>query len=177
MDRSRRYLHLCRRHWRSDPSAQELAQGRDEAGRRRNVRELVVPAPSPRSLTLSDLDLHSVSDYGYNGLKVDSTWEYKVSFWAKLSAPTGGVTVSACLLSDTDEILASQEITGLTGEWAEYKTTMTPTASASTLKNTFKITVKGAADGDVMFALFSLFPPTYKDRSVASSFYPHLQAR
>lgn len=84
--------------------------------------------------------------------------------WAKLSAPVDGVAISVCLVTASGEILASQEITGFTSEWAEYKTTFTPSASTDKLDNTFVVTVKGAGDGDVMFSLFSLFPPTYKGR-------------
>jgi alpha-N-arabinofuranosidase len=96
------------------------------------------------------------------GIKVDSEWTYNVSFWAKSASPAN-VTIE--LVSNSTGSLGSASFPALTSEWAEYTTTLKPSQSAADVHNTFRVSVNGDADASVYFALFSLFPPTYKGRA------------
>jgi alpha-N-arabinofuranosidase len=51
----------------------------------------------------------------------------------------------------------------IAADWQEYRATVTPKQSASDVFNSFRLTVTGG-EGSVYFAMFSLFPPTFKDR-------------
>jgi alpha-L-arabinofuranosidase len=48
--------------------------------------------------------------------------------------------------------------------WAEVAVTITPTESASSTSNNFTISIPNAAGETINFAMFSLFPPTFKNR-------------
>jgi alpha-N-arabinofuranosidase len=57
-------------------------------------------------------------------------------------------------------------VSNLTSEWQKFETLLSPSQDAENLNNTFRVNIEGSADDEeeVHFALFSLFPPTYKDR-------------
>lgn len=95
-----------------------------------------------------------------SGIKVDSAWTYNVSFWAKSEKP---VNVTASLVSNSTGELASVSFPDIAADWQEYRATVTPKQSASDVFNSFRLTVTGG-EGSVYFAMFSLFPPTFKDR-------------
>lgn len=67
-------------------------------------------------------------------------------------------------MSNSSGALAEASFASLTTEWAEYRTTIKPSQSAADVHNTFRVSVAGADASSVYFALFSLFPPTFKGR-------------
>ncbi|KAH9941309.1 glycoside hydrolase family 51 protein [Epithele typhae] len=106
---------------------------------------------------------------GFFGIKVDSSWTYTASFFFRFptaSSFTGAATVG--LRSSTGSTLASATttISGSQTTWKEVTVTLKPSASASDLQNTFFVSLDGAAASGqtVNFAMFSLFPPTFKGR-------------
>lgn len=76
--------------------------------------------------------------------------------------------MSVSLVSDvTGAALASESLAGLTDKWQQFETTLSPSASSEDLKNSFVVQVDGGGEtGEILFGLFSLMPPTYKDRCV-----------
>lgn len=125
-----------------------------------------VRLPSPSSL-FSTLGTDAISTL-FSGIKIDCNWTYKASFYAKLASSfTSDLTVSLSLISNTTgTVFATQDFTGITDEWKQFDTKLTPSSSAEDLNNTFVVQVNGGEgeSGEVLFGLFSLFPPTYKDR-------------
>ncbi|EPS96452.1 hypothetical protein FOMPIDRAFT_47951 [Fomitopsis schrenkii] len=110
-----------------------------------------------------------VSNSGYWGIKVDASWTYNASLYYRFpsaSSYSGKLTVG--LQSSSGETLASNSTTidGAQTEWANVFLTLTPSSSAADTDNTFVVTLDGAeaAGETINFALFSLFPPTYKGR-------------
>lgn len=57
-------------------------------------------------------------------------------------------------------------LVGSQTSWVQINTKIKPTISAAALTNNFVLTVNGAeASGETIhFAMFSLFPPTFKNR-------------
>ncbi|KAH9831153.1 glycoside hydrolase family 51 protein [Rhodofomes roseus] len=109
------------------------------------------------------------SNPGYWGIKVDSSWTYNASLYYRFpseSSYSGTLTVG--LESDTGEVFASNSTTidGSQTSWANIFLTLTPSSSASNTNNSFFVAVNGseAAGKTIDFAMFSLFPPTYKNR-------------
>ncbi|KAL7416621.1 glycoside hydrolase family 51 protein [Mrakia frigida] len=123
----------------------------------------------PNSLKVEVVDgVASFENPGFWGIKIDCNWTYKASFYAKLASSfTSDLTVSLSLISNTTgTVFATQDFTGITDEWKQFDTKLTPSSSAEDLNNTFVVQVNGGEgeSGEVLFGLFSLFPPTYKDR-------------
>ncbi|KAH7911175.1 glycoside hydrolase family 51 protein [Hygrophoropsis aurantiaca] len=107
---------------------------------------------------------------GYWGIKVDSEWTYDASFYYKFPAASsfdGSVTVG--LQSMEGEVYASATIpvSGSQTAWKQVAVALKPTSSPTTTTNNFTITFDGAtaAGQTIDFAMFSLFPPTFKDRA------------
>ncbi|KAJ7512579.1 alfa-L-arabinofuranosidase precursor [Mycena galericulata] len=110
-----------------------------------------------------------VGNEGYWGIKVAAQSTYTASFhyrFPKASSFKGRVTVG--LQTDTGKSLFSTSvpITAASTEWKLVNVTLRPTTSAASTANNFTVTLDGAAASGqtVNFALFSLFPPTFKNR-------------
>ncbi|KAG9224594.1 hypothetical protein CCMSSC00406_0002255 [Pleurotus cornucopiae] len=106
---------------------------------------------------------------GFFGIKVDSAWTYKASFHFRFptrSSFRGNLVVG--LRSSSGEILASATVPvgGASTSWRQVNVSLRPSSSASSLSNQLSVTVDGnAARGQkINFAMFSLFPPTFKNR-------------
>ncbi|KAF9019059.1 glycoside hydrolase family 51 protein [Hymenopellis radicata] len=106
---------------------------------------------------------------GYAGLNVSSGTTYHASFYYRFPASTsfsGEITVS--LQSTSGSILASNSVTasGDTTSWTQASVELKPEGDGDGTSNVFAVTVDGeeAAGETIHFAMFSLFPPTYKDR-------------
>ncbi len=104
-----------------------------------------------------------VANAGYWGVPVKPSTSYRVSFYARAStASSGPLTVD--LESDSGQVWASTTISGVTGDWIRYTTTLRTGPNApSSLENRFVISTAGApaAGQTLWFTLVSLFPPTY----------------
>ncbi|KAB5590422.1 hypothetical protein CTheo_6139 [Ceratobasidium theobromae] len=101
---------------------------------------------------------------GYWGIKIQSGWKYTGSFYAKSDSFTGSVTVS--LVSTSGTTYATKVLTGVSSSWKKFTFDFQPTQSASNTNNVFRVTMDGSASGGkkIYFGLFSLFPPTYRNR-------------
>ncbi|KAH8083330.1 glycoside hydrolase family 51 protein [Cristinia sonorae] len=107
------------------------------------------------------------SNEGFWGIKVDASWTYNASFFFKFptqSAFKGSMTIG--LQTSTGQMLASEsvDISGSTTSWTQVQVKLKPTTSAKDTKNSFVVTVSGAGGQTIDFAMFSLFPPTFKNR-------------
>ncbi|PBK76468.1 glycoside hydrolase [Armillaria solidipes] len=101
---------------------------------------------------------------GYWGIKVQSGWIYKGSFYVKSSDFTGSLTVS--LKSAQGTIYASKTLGGVSSEWQKLTFELQPVTSAPNDDNVFSVVLDGSkAKGQtIFFGLFSLFPPTFRGR-------------
>lgn len=101
---------------------------------------------------------------------MNESWTYNASVFFKFpegSSFTGSITASLVGLDGTVFGSASQSVSAASAtNWTQFFVKLKPTKSASNVNNTLQITLDGeAASGDtVFFSLFSLFPPTYKNR-------------
>jgi alpha-L-arabinofuranosidase len=104
-----------------------------------------------------------VANSGYWGIPVRPSTTYRVSFFAKGSAPSiGPLTVS--LESSKGKVWASSKIAAVTSSWSKYTTTLTTSSTAPTsVNNQFVIVARGraASNSTLWFTIVSLFPPTY----------------
>ncbi|KAK7046838.1 putative alpha-L-arabinofuranosidase A [Favolaschia claudopus] len=110
-----------------------------------------------------------VGNEGYFGIKVTAGSTYTASFhyrFAKASSFKGSFKVALQTATGRSLVSTSVTVTGETTKWQEVKVTLRPTISASSIANNFTVTLDGsAASGQIVhFALFSLFPPTFKNR-------------
>ncbi|KAL1668200.1 glycoside hydrolase superfamily [Schizophyllum commune] len=126
-----------------------------------NSLELVVPDGATGAV--------GFSNEGYWGIKVTESTTYNASFYYKVpeeSIFSGDATIA--LQSSSGDVLASATIpiSGAQTEWTQVAAELTPSSSAGDVNNVFTVTLDGeaAAGLTVDFALFSLFPPTFKDR-------------
>ncbi|KAF8906091.1 glycoside hydrolase superfamily [Mucidula mucida] len=110
-----------------------------------------------------------VANTGYAGLNVSSGTTYHASFYYRFPASTsfsGDITVS--LQSTSGSVLASSPVTvsGDTTSWTQASVELKPERDGDGTSNVFAVTVNGeeVAGETIHFAMFSLFPPTYKDR-------------
>lgn len=98
-----------------------------------------------------------------------SEWTYEASFYYKFpvaSSFDGVATVT--LQSASSEVYASASvpISGTQTTWDQINVSLTPTSFPASTANNFTITFDGAnaASQTINFAMFSLFPPTFKGR-------------
>ncbi|PIL37709.1 hypothetical protein GSI_01403 [Ganoderma sinense ZZ0214-1] len=106
---------------------------------------------------------------GFWGIKVDSSWTYKASFYYRFPASSsfsGTLTVGLRANGGTVLAHASTEVHGSTTSWTQVNLELKPASSAPDVNNSFFISVDGAeaAGQTINFAMLSLFPPTFKDR-------------
>lgn len=103
------------------------------------------------------------------GIKVDSSWTYKASFYYRFPASSSfSGTLTAGLRTNGGTVLAqaTTQIRGTATSWTKVNLDLRPTTSAPDNDNSFFISVDGAAAAGqtINFALLSLFPPTFKNR-------------
>lgn len=104
------------------------------------------------------------------GINVNSSWTYNASFYYKFPATStfsGNLTVALQSSTGTVYASASVHVSGSTTDWTQVAVQLTPDSSPGSTANEFAVTVDGAsASGEkVDFAMFSLFPPTFKGRA------------
>ncbi|KAM5542492.1 hypothetical protein V8D89_003951 [Ganoderma adspersum] len=109
------------------------------------------------------------SNEGFWGIKVDSSWTYKASFYYRFpvsSSFSGTLTVGLRTNGGTSLAKSTTKILGSTTTWTQVNLELKPTSSAPDVNNSFFISVDGAeaAGETINFAMLSLFPPTFKDR-------------
>ncbi|KAI0711223.1 glycoside hydrolase [Earliella scabrosa] len=106
---------------------------------------------------------------GFWGIKVDSAWTYKASFFYRFpafSSFSGTVTVGLRSSSGTVFGSATTTLRGSNTKWTQVNLSFKPTRTAPNLSNVFFVSIDGAAAAGqtINFAMFSLFPPTFKNR-------------
>ncbi|KAK0463671.1 arabinofuranosidase [Desarmillaria tabescens] len=106
---------------------------------------------------------------GYFGIKVTQGSVYTVSFFYRFptaSSFLGNINVG--LQTTSGQILASSSISisGSRTSWTQVSARLRPATTPASTANMFTVTVDGtaAAGQTVNFAMFSLFPPTFKNR-------------
>lgn len=100
---------------------------------------------------------------GYWGIPVRAKTTYQVSFYAKASGGFSGPLTVSLESANGKKIFASAQISGITGDWQKFQTTLTTKRARASKENVFKITT--TVPGTVWLQQVSLFPPTYKDRA------------
>ncbi|KAG8737075.1 hypothetical protein FRC10_008602 [Ceratobasidium sp. 414] len=102
---------------------------------------------------------------GYWGMKVQSGWIYTGSFYVKSGDFAAPITIS--LVSTTSgQVYATKTLTGVAASWKKLSFSFKPTASAPDNNNVLRFSVDAASSvGKTLhFGMFSLFPPTYKNK-------------
>ncbi|KAG1776729.1 glycoside hydrolase family 51 protein [Suillus placidus] len=107
---------------------------------------------------------------GYWGINVNASWTYNASFYYKFpSASDFSGKLTVMLQSSIGAVYAntSVPVSGSTTTWTQVVVYLTPASSPVSTTNIFTVTVDGAnATGETInFAMFSLFPPTFKGRT------------
>ncbi|KAJ7484526.1 glycoside hydrolase family 51 protein [Mycena latifolia] len=110
-----------------------------------------------------------VGNEGYWGIKVAAGSTYTASFHYRFptaSSFKGSVTVGLQTAAGKSLVSTTVPVSASSTAWTLVNVTLHPTASAANTANNFTVTLDGAsASGQtVHFALFSLFPPTFKNR-------------
>ncbi|KAI5118901.1 hypothetical protein M0805_002817 [Coniferiporia weirii] len=127
-----------------------------------NSLQVQVPANSSGAV--------GVANAGYFGIKVDHTWTYSASFFFKFAEGStfkGALTASLVGLDGIVFASSSKKVSGASAaSWTEFSTKLSPAHSAPNTNNSFTVTLdgEGASGESVFFSMFSLFPPTYKNR-------------
>ena len=103
------------------------------------------------------------------GMNIQSGQTYQASFYAKLpagSSLSGSMTVS--LVGSNGQVLASGTVSGVSSSWKQFNLSLRASASGPDANNVFQVTVDGASNRGKAydFAMFSLFPPTFKNRQI-----------
>ncbi|KAJ3747423.1 glycoside hydrolase family 51 protein [Lentinula detonsa] len=126
-----------------------------------NALSVAIPSGSSGQL--------GIGNEGYSGIKVNSSNTYNASFFYRFptaSSFNGIATVG--LQTSTGQVLGASNVTlnGSQTTWLQVFTTIQPTISPASLTNNFTVTVDGEtlAGQTINFAMFSLFPPTFKNR-------------
>ena len=104
-----------------------------------------------------------VANAGYWGIPVKPSTTYNVSFFARSDAASPG-PLTVDLESTSGHVWASSTVSGVTGSWQQFTTTLHTNAGApSSLENRFVISTPAAsaAGSNLWFTIVSLFPPTY----------------
>lgn len=98
---------------------------------------------------------------------MQADWTYNASLWVK-SSSTYDSSLTVSLRSNTTTSTLASNISNLpiTSIWQKLNFTLSPSANASDINNTFVVELDAdAAQGTTFwFGMFSLFPPTYKGR-------------
>ncbi|KZT10533.1 glycoside hydrolase family 51 protein [Laetiporus sulphureus 93-53] len=126
-----------------------------------NSLKFVVPSNASGSV--------GFSNEGYWGINVNASWTYNASLYYRFpSSSTFSGKLTLGLESSAGDVLASNSTTIIGSQtiWKQIALELTPSYSALNNNNSFFVTVNGseAAGETIHFAMFSLFPPTYKNR-------------
>ncbi|KAI0040454.1 glycoside hydrolase family 51 protein [Auriscalpium vulgare] len=110
-----------------------------------------------------------VGNEGFWGFNVNSSWTYSASFFFRFpsSLPSSPVTATISLVSTTGTVFATASAPlAATASWTQVSVSLRPSHSAPNIANNLTVTVSGAAVAGhtINFALFSLFPPTFKNQ-------------
>ncbi|KAG9126775.1 hypothetical protein FRC07_002011 [Ceratobasidium sp. 392] len=122
-----------------------------------NSLQVTVPAGSTGSVGFQNT--------GYWGIKVQAGWKYTGSFYVKSNGFTGPLTVSL-VSSSSGKVYGTTTLKGVSSSWKKLTFQFQPTISAAGNDNVLRVTFDGASAAGkfLYFGLFSLFPPTYKNR-------------
>ncbi|HEX3977536.1 MAG TPA: LamG-like jellyroll fold domain-containing protein [Solirubrobacteraceae bacterium] len=104
-----------------------------------------------------------VANAGYWGIPVKPSTTYKVSFFARSDAANPG-PLTVDLESNSGHVWASSTVTGVTGSWQQFTTTVHTNGGApASLENRVVISTPAASasGSNLWFTIVSLFPPTY----------------
>ncbi|PPQ68457.1 LOW QUALITY PROTEIN: hypothetical protein CVT26_006044 [Gymnopilus dilepis] len=106
---------------------------------------------------------------GFSGIKVNARDTYKASFYYRFPTRSrSNVRAVLSLQSTSGQIFgsASVQLSGSQTTWKQVTATITPKTSSGDISNLFSITFDGASTSGqaINFAMFSLFPPTFKNR-------------
>ncbi|KAJ3764348.1 glycoside hydrolase family 51 protein [Lentinula raphanica] len=110
-----------------------------------------------------------IGNEGYFGIKVNSSNTYNASFFYRFpTASSFSGTATVGLQTSTGQILGASNMTlsGSQTDWLQVFTTIQPNTTPDSLTNNFTVSVDGGAlaGQTINFAMFSLFPPTFKNR-------------
>ncbi|HYG23181.1 MAG TPA: alpha-L-arabinofuranosidase C-terminal domain-containing protein [Verrucomicrobiae bacterium] len=120
--------------------------------------------------TASPTSPAGVANGGFWGIPVKPSTTYRVTFFARaVDGFKGPVTVSLAS-ADGQTTFASAKVSGLTGKWKKFETTLKTRRVAESKDNVFKLTT--STPGTLWLQNVSLFPPTYKNRE--NGFRPDL---
>jgi alpha-N-arabinofuranosidase len=101
---------------------------------------------------------------GYWGIKVTSGSNYTGSFYVKSSNYAGPISVSLQGASSKTVYATTTPVSKVTSTYTKYTFTLIPTSSAPDSNNIFVVHLTASGASTTSFGLFSLFPPTYKNR-------------
>ncbi|KAF9237539.1 glycoside hydrolase family 51 protein [Melanogaster broomeanus] len=107
---------------------------------------------------------------GYYGINVNAEWTYNASFYYKFPVASSFEGTAIIALQSADGQVyasASVPISGSQQTWRQVAVPLRPSSSPTSTANNFTVTFDGAdaAGQTIDFAMFSLFPPTFKDRA------------
>jgi alpha-N-arabinofuranosidase len=103
-----------------------------------------------------------IANGGYWGIPVWPNTTYDVSFYARAAQGFSGPLNVAIVSGDGKTTFASAKVSGVTGVWKKFKTTLNTDNGSPSKDNRFIVTT--TSPGTIWFQEISLFPPTYKDR-------------
>ncbi len=99
-----------------------------------------------------------VANAGYWGIPVRPKTAYSLSFYAKGEAKPLTVSIES---KDGKVVYATAQTAAISGDWTQYKLTLTTSDVKATADARFVISAGGT--GTYWFNLVSLFPPTYNN--------------
>nr|CCC33068.1 alfa-L-arabinofuranosidase precursor [Pleurotus sp. 'Florida']CCC33069.1 alfa-L-arabinofuranosidase [Pleurotus sp. 'Florida'] len=107
---------------------------------------------------------------GFFGMKIVASSTYKGSFFVKFptaSSFTGNLIVGLRTTSGSTIVSQTVPIRGASTSWQQISVSLTPRTTPPSTDNQFFVTIDGAAASGqtINFAMFSLFPPTFKNRA------------
>lgn len=103
-----------------------------------------------------------IANGGYWGIPVKPKTTYQVSFYAKAANGFSGPLTVALISSDGKTNFASAKVSGVTGDWKQFKATLKTKSVSPSIANQFTISTR--SPGVIWFQQVSLFPPTFNDR-------------
>jgi alpha-N-arabinofuranosidase len=104
-----------------------------------------------------------IANDGWWGIPVRPDTTYRVSFYAKGDGSSSGPLTVSIESNDGTKTFATAQVSGITGEWKQYTTTL-KTGSDAAVSSANRFVISTESQGTIWFNLVSLFPPTYKDR-------------
>ena len=112
---------------------------------------------TPASLRLEVVDPKSgcvgAASEGFQGIAVQQGGQYRLSFYARCSNGSRGLA-TASLETPGGEVLAVQEVTGITPEWQQFRCTLKAVKADSSAR----LVIGSSATGVLWLDVVSLFP-------------------